>query len=218
MDNNLTNRISTFFQSRKSRIFLVVLSLGIGIGIGYRYSLIHNFFVTQQNKRPSIIIGKIITLKKLQEDQFIPFHDAFSSTVRKDLEFPETITLDYTIRHLKSEMKKDRERKIFHYCIFDNNDQKLVGGIQIREKNPKDPGQFGCWLNEKYWGGGRIQEAMALISKSYFAQSDADHFTAHVRLWNQRSYRALKKFGFIDTGFYYENGEPTRYLLEYRRP
>jgi RimJ/RimL family protein N-acetyltransferase len=59
---------------------------------------------------------------------------------------------------------------------------------------------------------------MKLITQAYFAQTDAPSFNAHVRLWNKRSCAALKKFGFKDVGFYYENGEPTRYMLEYKRP
>jgi RimJ/RimL family protein N-acetyltransferase len=104
------------------------------------------------------------------------------------------------------------------YCIFDAKENKLIGTLEIREKNDKDPGQFGCWLNERYRGGGRIQEAIKLITNIYFRLTDVPLFTAHVRLWNKRSYRALLKAGFTDTGkFYYEDGKPTRYLLEFRR-
>lgn len=193
----------------------LVLTLG---GISIFRAPLGRLFSYQLTERPEEIKGKIITLKKLKEEFFIDYHNMFSHTVRRGLEYPEEITLDYTIRHLRHEMKRDSAKEILQYCIFDNKENKLIGSLEIREKNDKDPGQFGCWINEAYWGGGRLQEALALITKTYFALTNAQSFDAHVRLWNKRSYAALKKFGFKDIGFYYENGEQTRYLLEYYRP
>ena len=102
--------------------------------------------------------------------------------------------------------------------IFDNKENKLIGSAEIREKNQTDPGQMACWLNDKYWGEGRIQEALDLISKEYFRIKDADSYNAHVEMWNLRSYYALKKCGFEIVDFYYENGQPSRYILEYYNP
>lgn len=167
---------------------------------------------------PKEIKGKLITLRELKEDYFFDYHSMFSSTVRKAMEFPESITLDYTIKFLKLEMAKSQEGKQLLYCIFDNKENKLIGAIDIREKNIKDPGQVGCWINENYWGGGRFQEALKLIIQTYFKlHPDQESFSAHVRLWNKRSYNALKKFGFKDVGYYYEDGKPTRYILIYKR-
>ncbi len=167
--------------------------------------------------RPEEIKGKRITLKRLKEKYFIDYHNMFSATVRKNLEFPDSITLDYTIRYLKEEMRKDRTGAMLMYCIFDNVDNKLIGFLEIREKNDHDPGQFGCGINENYWGGGRFQEAFTLINELYFKLYNETSYIAHVRLWNKRSYAALKKVGFIDVGFFYENGIPTRYILEMRK-
>lgn len=170
-----------------------------------------------QVEHPDVVRGEIITLKRLKEKYFIDYHTMFSPIVRKDLEFPERITLDYTIRFLKDEMRKDAAGQTLWYCIFDNLDDKLIGYIEIREFREDDVGQLGCWLNEKYWGQGRIQEALKLISRLYFSLRPHDHYIAHVRLWNKRSYKALKKFGLKDKDIFYENGVPSRYILEMKK-
>lgn len=167
---------------------------------------------------PEVIQGKIITLKTLKEEYFIDYHNMFSNEVRKNLEFPEHITLSYTISYLREELKKSQEGKQLLYMIFDNKDNKLIGGIEIRELNDEDPGQLGMWVNEHYWGGGRLQEALNLISKTYFTLNPQEEkYNAHVRLWNKRSYHALKKYGFKEVGYFYENNEPVRHILEITR-
>lgn len=219
MFSNLFSRLKNFAISYPIRLFLL-MSLGIATvaGISFVSLTQYRFFSTRLTERPEEIKGNIVTLRKLKEEYFIDYHNMWSQTVRRGIEFPEDISLDYTIRHLRYDMARDAKKEILKYLIFDNKDDKLIGALAIGEKNDRDPGQFSCWLNENYWGGGRIQEALALITKTYFALTDAKSFNAHVRLWNKRSYAALKKFGFKDIGFYYENGEKTRYLLEYYRP
>lgn len=207
--------------SRKVRRVILFALLSTIIGVGY-------FMGTAAWQRiewsiplthmPEEIKGKVITLKRLKEEYFLDYHNMFSDTVRKNLEFPESITLNYTISMLNHDLEKEREGKMVSYCIFDNKDNKFIGWTAIRDKNPSDPGQFSFWINEKYWGGGRAQESTKLISKVYFRLKGEQSFTAHVKLWNQRSYKACKKSGFKDAGFFYENGKPTRYLLEMHKP
>ncbi len=209
------------FIKKNLKIFALVAGLvmiGVGGYIGYQW------YAAEQESgplaaAPDEVRGKKVILRKLKESYFIDFHNVFSQDVRHNIEFPEHINLDYTIRFLKYEMERNREGKQLHYCIFDAKENRLIGTLEIREKNDKDPGQFGCWLNERYRGGGRIQEAIKLITNIYFRlHPDRDSFTAHVRLWNKRSYKALLRAGFADTGkFYYEDGKPTRYLLEFYR-
>ncbi len=168
---------------------------------------------------PAELKGKVITLRPLTENLFIDHHNSFSANVRKNLEFPEVITLGYTIRYLQEEMQKAKDGKMLLYCIFDNKDNNFIGSIEIREKNDVDPGQLGCWLNEAYRGGGRIQEALRLITETYFRlHPEAHHYIAHVRPWNKASYKALIKFGLKDIGYYYQNGKPARHILEYTKP
>lgn len=203
---SIIKRLSLFFA------FTIVLS-----GAAYYLSYYQIPEARLQIEHPEEIRGAVVTLKRLKERYFIDFHTMFSPIVRKNLEFPEQITLDYTIRFLKDEMRKDAENKTLWYCIFDTREDKLIGYIEIREFREDDVGQLGCWINEKYWGGGRIQEALKLINKLYFSLRKEEQYIAHVRLWNKRSYHALKKYGLRDKGIFYENGEPSRYILEMRK-
>lgn len=205
----------------KVRRILLFALISTCIGIGY-------FTVKQVWERvewyipltqiPEEIKGKVITLKRLKEEHFLDFHNMFSGDVRKSYEFPESITLNYTISMLNHDLERERAGNMISYCIFDNKTKKLIGHIAVRDPNPKDWGQFSFWINEKFRGGGRAQEAAKLIAKAYFRLKGVTSFTAHVRLWNQRSYKACKKAGFKDAGFFYENGKPTRYILEMHRP
>jgi RimJ/RimL family protein N-acetyltransferase len=213
------NKIFGF--SKQAALVVILLVAGVPLGyVAWRQLEIYKstLDVTQLIVAPQEVTGKIVTLRKLKEEYFFDWHNMFSSTVRKMLEYPDEITLEYSITHLRHEMEKDLSRKILFYCIFDNKDKKLIGAIQIREKNPDDPGQFSWWINESYWGGGRAREAFKLISNVYFRLTNAQSFSAHVRLWNKRSYEALKKVGFKEIGFFYENRQPVRRMLEFSRP
>jgi len=164
------------------------------------------------------IPGKIITLKKMTLDCVQDYYNVFSPRVRQGLEFPEKITFAYVAYYVDSLVRKQKNNKLIAYNIWDNKDNKMVGSIQVREKNDYDPGQLGMWLNENYWGGGRIQEALLLISKEYFrVRTEANDYIAHARLWNDRSLGSLKKFGFKKVGDYVEDGKITRHVYEITR-
>jgi RimJ/RimL family protein N-acetyltransferase len=169
---------------------------------------------------PDVIPGKIVTLKKLREEYFIDFHNVFSTTVREAFESPKHITLDYTIHVLRYIMDLCDKGETLYYVIFDNKDDKLIGAIEVREKNDIDPGQLGCWLNENYWGGGRIQEAYQLISKAYFQlKPNEKSYEAQVRSWNIRSLKAMLKFGFVDEAILPDSkeGKGDRHVLRLYR-
>lgn len=216
----ITNPI-TSIKNRWIKLAALLAVSGILLTAGYFgttwiIDYVENFMPL--DKVPEEVKGRIITLRSLKEDYFLDFHNMYSSTVRKALEQTETTTLGHMIDYLHGEMEHDRKGEQLMYCIFDNKDNKLVGSLEIREKNSRDPGQFGCWINEQYWGGGRIQEAIKLITKTYFRlKTHEKSYIAHVRVWNKRSYHALKKAGFQEVGFFYENGKATRYLMEMRR-
>jgi RimJ/RimL family protein N-acetyltransferase len=205
-------------NNKKSIIKWLILAVLLSVPAGY-FVYQSGWLRVEQAQTltpPEEIKGKVITLRTLKEDYFLDFHNMFSSDVRRGLEFPETISLNYTIRFLKLELEKISQAKTLYYIIFDNKDNKLIGYVEIREKNPDDPGQFGFWVNENYRGGGRAVEATKLITDLYFRlHPDRDSFIAHVRLWNKPSYKALKKAGFTESGYFYEDGKPTRYIMEY---
>jgi len=163
---------------------------------------------TRQTKRlpsqvpnfPDEINGKIVTLERISLAHAFECYKIFSPTVRKDLEFPEKITYGYVVKYLKKEVDLMSQGRIMSYAIWDNATNKMSGKIQIREKGIDKHGQLAMWLNEKYWGGGRIQEAMKILSKAYFKiYPNRNGYEANVRPWNKRSIRAMEKFGFVKT-------------------
>lgn len=210
---------SRIIKSHAKIVLTLTIILGIAaLGFG-SYKAIQYISGSQSHLSapPTEIVGKKVTLKQLTEADFVDYHNMFSSTVRKNLEFPEVITLGYTIRYLHDEMKKSRNGTMLQYCIFDNVDKKLIGSIEIRDKNERDPGQLGAWINEAYWGQGRYQEALDLITKTYFKlKPNEKNYLVYVRLWNKRSYQAHKKYGMKDIGYAYANGKPSYHIFEYR--
>ncbi len=220
--------LNKILKSKKIRFFTAIAAVTAIAVAAYFY--FPNFFPTQPQQvtttfqfsrpdnRPDEIKGEIVTLKRLHPEYFMVYHKMISPTVRKPLYWPAHGSFSWTKKQLTKELKKEAAGLTFLYTIFDNNDDKLIGALGIREKNPKDPGQFYCWLNENYWGGGRIREAIKLVTREYFKIKKVPSFTAHVEMWNLRSYYALKKAEFKLVDFYYENGEKTRYILEFYNP
>jgi RimJ/RimL family protein N-acetyltransferase len=104
---------------------------------------------------------------------------------------------EYLIVHLAQQM----HGMTFFYGIFLSDTQQLIGAIEIRDKNAYR-GQLYCWVHEKYWGTGYFIQAMQRAAADYFGQTNARFFNALVSTSNKRSYKALKKCGFADSGFY----------------
>jgi RimJ/RimL family protein N-acetyltransferase len=208
------------FFKRKS---VLILSLVIFLAAGYAGT--HWFFLSAPQGAgilkavPEEVYGKIVTLKLLKEEYFIDIHNMFSNKIREGIEYPASWPLNRSISHLRYEMKRVKAGKVVHYCVFDNKDNKVIGTLDIRNRKATDPGQFGIWVNENYWGGGRVQEAMDLAAKVYFALKGVDEFDAEIRPWNKRSYGALTKYGFKDTGkFHHEDDDkPDRHILILRK-
>ena len=64
---------------------------------------------------PDEIKGKVVTLKHLKEDYFLDFHNMFSADVRKSYEFPESITLNYTLNWLNHDLERERAGNMVSY-------------------------------------------------------------------------------------------------------
>ena len=158
--------------------------------------------------------GEKITLKTPMgmQSEFQDYNNMFSPVVRKALQIPEEWDFSSVISWELWMQGMMRAGRWLHYFVFDNTENKLIGMIQIRGKGDKD-GQLGWWINENYWGGGRAQEALKLITKEYFKMHPAEmSYDAHVCLWNKRSYFGLRKFGFNETG-----AREGSYVLEYTK-
>lgn len=158
---------------------------------------------------PETIVGKIVTLKKLSLDHAFDFYQAFSPTVRKSLEFPETISYGYIYSVIDERVEEQNKGLLISYTIWEKD--TLIGEVKIVDKKHDDTfdyGQLAMWLNEKYWGGGRIQEALKLISREYFLDHPSEKtYNAHVREWNTRSQKSMEKFGFKRIGNHFKDGK-----------
>ena len=208
-------RIKSWWRSAhtglKISLAALVISCTAGVVIYYGY---HNGQAVKIDQAPAEIKGSIITLKTLKDEYFADLHNMFSNEVRKGLDFPPVINFAYTIGYLRTLEHQAKTTKGVLYTIFDNADQAPIGTIEIREYTPEDLGQLGMWINEKYWGGGRIVEAIKLISKVYFdLYPEEKSYIVFARPWNQRSYRALIKAGCVEEGFKYCDGTPLWYQL-----
>jgi len=156
--------------------------------------------------------GKAITLRELAEEYFDVYLGMFSESVRRLLHVSDDECERSFLAH---RLAQHERREVFFFCIFDNEQNRLIGAIELR--NPNDSrGQLGSWINEKYWGDGRYQEALKLITDAYFERTGVLVVTAHVDMGNMRSYRALKKFGFIDIATI-DGHYGKQYVLAYKR-
>src|SRR5579862_9619726 len=126
------------FKNRWIKRATIVMTLALVLTGGYfGYTWVADYIElhTPLEQAPTEIKGKIVTLKRLKEEYFVDFHNMYSKTVRKALEFSETVSLGYIIDYLHGEMERDRKGEQLMYCIFDNKENKLVGSLEIREKN-----------------------------------------------------------------------------------
>ncbi|MCG2755990.1 GNAT family N-acetyltransferase [Candidatus Dependentiae bacterium] len=184
---------------------------------------IKSFNFSRPDSRKDEIKGEIITLKRLRPEYFDDFYKMHNdpSIIQRLYEAvePEGIQYNSFMAHLKYELKKKAKGLVLSYVIFDNKEDNLIGNLEIREPDPDDPGQFGCWINPKYWGGGRLYEAFKLISQEYFRLNpNTEKFNAHVKMSNLRGYFALKKCGFKLIKTLHFKDMSSRYFLEYYNP
>jgi len=140
--------------------------------------------------------GESVFLELLSDKYILDYLSAFSCTVQEMVRVAD-IGSEYC--YLQERLVKQQDKKTVFYCVFDGLDKNCIGAIEIRD-GIEHAGQLYCWLNEHYWGTGLFTRAMCLASHSYFVQSGAPFFTAHVDKNNKRSYYALKKCGFADQG------------------
>ena len=140
--------------------------------------------------------GELVTLKPLRESYFPQYLKMFSPKVRDLL---HVSSKDSEVAYLSDRLERQKRGEPFFFCIFENKTNKLIGAIEIRNSQETDS-QLYTWLNEAYWGTGMYQEALQLLSKKYFNETDEKKYQAKVDTSNLRSYKALKKHGFIDAG------------------
>ncbi len=142
------------------------------------------------------LTGKLVILSPLREEHIEQYMTMFSPKVRYALHVTNPEAEKDYMRNSLSEMQAG---KTLFYVIQDVSDGKLIGAVAIRDPQIYK-GQLYSWLNEAYWGSGRYQEALMLITNYYFQITKALYITAHVDVSNMRSHRALKKHSWADAG------------------
>jgi RimJ/RimL family protein N-acetyltransferase len=71
------------------------------------------------------------------------------------------------------------------------------------------------WLNENYRGGGKISEAIKMITTAYFSvRKNAKTIEAHAEIFNNRSSHVLERAGFVETDMF---DNPRRLVFELAR-
>lgn len=156
-----------------------------------------------------VLPGTYVVLRALEEHDIPEYLSQLSSTVQELLHISSPESERW---YIESRIKQATSCM---YGIIENVSGYLIGGLEIRPRPPFF-GQLYVWINERFWGSGCFQEAIALSANSYFQHTDAQFFTAHVDVSNKRSYYALKKAGFADVGI--DNGPyGKQYVLLYRR-
>ncbi len=146
-------------------------------------------------KAPNIIKGEKVTLKAFKEDDFDDYKKAISPEILKSYYFTNAKSSDEIKNELTRKIDDHNSGKWVTYAIFDNNDNKLVGSIELRDSD--HCGHLGIWVNEKYHGKKLAQEALKLTADTYFnINPEINSFTSSVRKWNDRSYKFHKKCGF----------------------
>ncbi len=179
-----------------------------------------SFEFSHPDTRPEVISGKIVTLKRIRPEYYKDYFNMVNDPqVLKQLPWSKKINFNFIKWYLDDELNREKNRLTFIYMVFDNKDNRLVGSIEVREFDPEDDsGNFGCWLNSKYWGDGRLQEAAKLLASEYFKiYKNIDKFNAYVDMDNLRSYFGLKKAGFKLVKILHSKNKPDQYLLEYYR-
>lgn len=140
--------------------------------------------------------GSTIIIRPLHESYFNQYLLMLSPVVQQALHVTD---MRSELSYLHDSLQKMARKETFFYCIFNRATEQLIGAIEIRQYAN---GQLYSWLNECFWGKGFFQEALNLVSRCYFQATGNLFFNVRVDVSNKRSYKALKKSGAADIGFY----------------
>lgn len=139
------------------------------------------------------IIGSHIILRQFGYMDIASYLEAFVPIVQHGLHV-SSVQAEHA--YLVDRLTKIKERKTLFFIIFEKVNNVCIGAIEIRGR--EHSGQLYCWLHPRYWGKKFFRESLMLASRVYFSLTNALYFTARVDIDNIRSYKALKKCGFVD--------------------
>lgn len=139
-----------------------------------------------------------LILEPLVQNHFEAYLAMFSPFIQKVLDVSD---LQEEQEYLKIQYQKVQHNQTFFYCIIEAFSQQLIGALEIRTKAYRS--QLYNWINEQFWGNGYYQEALLALLPHYFQQyPEEEEVNARVDVSNLRSFYALKKCGFTQTGIF----------------
>lgn len=131
--------------------------------------------------------------------------------LRDGLPFPytEKDALDY-FDYLRSLEKDDA----FAFAV--TADETVVGSVGIfRNANiHRRTGELGYYLDENYWGKGIMTEAVKMLCKKVFEETDIIRIYAEPFTFNIGSCRVLEKAGFSKEGIMKKNAFKNNKILD----
>ena len=164
-------------------------------------------------ERVMIVNTVLVNCDEFNQSYLEPYLDMFSQQVRTILGVP---SLEAERVYLETHLALHVSGNTHFYVVTLPHSHILIGAIEIRDPYAYR-GQLYCWLHEHYWGSGYFTSAMHLVSQDYFSKTGALFFNALVAIDNKRSYHALKKCGFVDSGYHCDNdGAQLELILRHR--
>lgn len=154
--------------------------------------------------------SQIVSCDELKAVYIEPYLHMFSPHVRTVLAVP---SLEAERTYVQTHLQLHLSGHTHFYVIKNPQTHALIGAIEIRDAYAYR-GQLYCWLHEQYWGSGYFTVAMQWVIQDYFKKTGALFFNALVAVENKRSYYALKKCGFIDSGYQAGGGDDQYELLK----
>jgi ribosomal-protein-alanine N-acetyltransferase len=92
------------------------------------------------------------------------------------------------------------ESRSIEFAMIRRADDRLVGGIVVRQGPTADVGDIGYYVGSPYWGQGYATEAARAAVTFGFERFGFEAFEAGIFFGNRRSARVLEKSGFRKTG------------------
>lgn len=137
------------------------------------------------------------TIQRLSTDLIDSYLRAFSPAVMNALGISSH---EAERTYLLEQLQQMENGKALVLAIMDQNE--VIGAILFRDPvTYSRQGQLYCWINERYWSTGLFHSAFRQALEVYKKVPGNRIVTACVDIENIRSYKALKKLGFADSGY-----------------
>jgi ribosomal-protein-alanine N-acetyltransferase len=138
--------------------------------------------------------GPWAELRQLSRDHLRPWEPAWAADELTRASFRRRI------RHYQREAREDTG---YAFLIFDDGDDRLVGGINLTNvrRGATQSASLGYWLGRPHTGAGRMTDAVSALVLYAFGQLRLHRIEAASMPSNAASIRVLERTGFTREGF-----------------